>query len=87
MASPMLPKTQSPYQRFREPEYDDEPMTPTLIDRDGSALFETWDANLLYAIIYQNDVLMVQKYLEKSPNSIRHIDTLPEDYDPFYKAI
>jgi hypothetical protein len=85
MISPLLTENESPCLRYRQPEFDGDSMTMT--NREGSALFETWEGGLLYTIIHQNDVPFLEKYIKITPSILRHIDSLPTYYDPFYVAV
>ncbi|PNP78050.1 hypothetical protein FNYG_08776 [Fusarium nygamai] len=82
MISPLLPENESPYLRYRQPEFDGASMTMT--DQDSSALFGAWEGGLLYTIIRQNDVSLLERYLKNSRSTVRHNDSLSTYYDPFY---
>ncbi|KAL9562751.1 hypothetical protein ACKAV7_013103 [Fusarium commune] len=73
MNSPLAPKNQSPYREFtrnpredlrpRDPHYD-EPLT--MVDRDGSTLYE-YDGGLLHKIILQDDAQFLERYFTLTP--------------------
>jgi ankyrin repeat protein len=88
MASPLNRGDGSLYQEFvRNPnDNHDETMetsrTPmTMIDRDGSVLYETDDFRLLYRIVLQNDIIGLNKYLTVAPWAIDNTGARPEIYE------
>ncbi|KAH6884194.1 ankyrin repeat-containing domain protein [Thelonectria olida] len=92
MTSHYLPgfsATDSPYRAFRECRsgVNDEtpheiPMT-TIVDKDGSILFETEFGALLQTIVRQNDVAALEQYLAKAPLAIGSGEEPPKYDDVF----
>ncbi|KAF5694731.1 ankyrin protein [Fusarium denticulatum] len=83
----------SPYDAFRhshrsvEPEIPN-PSTeyPTIIDTDGSSLYEKQFYRLRTAIIERNDTLTLKKYLQNAPWAVKRGHALGMYYDPFIVA-
>ncbi|SCO92049.1 uncharacterized protein FRV6_16177 [Fusarium oxysporum] len=83
----------SPYEEFREREngilYEPESpagIRPTMIDTDGSTLYEKQFFPLRTAIIERNDTAALKKYLENAPWAIKRGHALGMYYDPFIVA-
>ncbi|KAG7404973.1 2-5A-dependent ribonuclease [Fusarium oxysporum f. sp. rapae] len=94
MASP-LSETESPYQRYRrDPTEVDangdqenwQPSPLSIIDRDGSVLFERTELDLRTDIICQNDVEMLQQYLNAAPWAIEKPGPEDSTTNPFFVA-
>ncbi|KAJ9416773.1 ankyrin repeat-containing domain protein [Fusarium oxysporum] len=94
MTSP-LSETESPYQRYRrDPTEVDangdqenwQPSPLSIIDRDGSVLFERTELDLRTDIICQNDVEMLQQYLNAAPWAIEKPGPKDSTTDPFFVA-
>ncbi|KAF5570184.1 ankyrin protein [Fusarium phyllophilum] len=88
MASPLIRVNEPLYQEFvRNPnDNHDEAMetsrTPmTMIDRDGSVLYETDDFRLLYQIVLRDDTIGLNKYLTVAPWAVDNMSARPEVYE------
>ncbi|KAF5549418.1 ankyrin [Fusarium phyllophilum] len=83
----------SPYEAFRhshrsvEPELPN-PSTeyPTIIDTDGSTLYEQQFYRLRTAISERNDTVTLEKSLQNAPWAVKRVHALGMYYDPFIVA-
>lgn len=79
-----------PYRNFHEREDfgEEEPgrIPMTLIDSDGTVLYETEYGSLLRTIIRRNDDTLLRQYVEKYPLLLSPIDGPPEGGDVFWIA-
>ncbi|KAF5720968.1 hypothetical protein FMUND_3871 [Fusarium mundagurra] len=90
---PTLPEDRSPYANFvqGQNEYHDGeeslyiPMT--MLDRNGSVLCETDQFDLLFAIIYRDDVAILKQYLDIAPWAIEENEKLSRCSSFFYTAV
>ena len=86
-AQPMMPisTSTSRYHNFRQPQIIEPDMEDiTLLDEDGTALYETEFNGLLLTIIQLNDVSTLKRYLAKYPRALGRGDS--HVYDPFWSA-
>ncbi|KAF4960231.1 hypothetical protein FSARC_10544, partial [Fusarium sarcochroum] len=92
-----LPEAESPYKRFRQHpnELDEDgyqisslPSPLSIIDRDGSVLYEDGQFYLRTRIISRNDVTLLEQYLAIAPWAIDQVDLddVTRSSDVFYIA-
>ncbi|KAI1049595.1 hypothetical protein LB505_008073 [Fusarium chuoi] len=90
---PTLLEDKSPYGNFVQApnEYHNDkepPYTPmTMVDGNGSVLYETDEFDLLLAIIQRDDVTALGQYLDIAPWVIEEKEELPLYYSFFYTAV
>ncbi|KAF4339728.1 ankyrin [Fusarium beomiforme] len=58
----------------------------TIIDSDGTTLYEKLFYSLRTAIIERNDTVALEKYLQKAPSAVKRGHALGAYYDPFIVA-